>query len=173
MSFSRLPDYILMIIMEYIRDNTTSITFVSLCRYTKTLFYKYGFIKHISIGPHDSIFDICISAANHKNTLNLISICYRRDPQHFIFFWPKRVFFNWCTTKDKLNPTKETQTEELFLLNDRNSAVQINWNKFKNLKRLELTGWNVDFKGIDVCKNLKSIQIGNIKYNSVCKLLTT
>jgi len=160
MSFNRIPDCILYIIMEYIPDNKGSLSMTLSCKYLKNLFYKYGYLKYITIGPLiNNLYNLSINSCQHIRTLNMISVTYSCNPHYWIFEWPKTVFFNYCTFKDKINPPSLTKTETLYILNTKNTITKVNWEKFKNLKRLELSDWNIDFEGIEVCKKLVNINV--------------
>ena len=158
MSINTVPDDILIIIMNFIPTNKSSLNFLKTCKYIKDLFYKNSFVKHIKIGPHDILYDFTLRCCKHKNTLNTISITNVRDPQHWIFIWPQTVFFNSCTTKDVLDPPVETNTEVLYILNDRSKLININWSKFPKLNRFVTTNWNFNF---DSVKNINIINVLN------------
>ena len=161
MSLSDIPDYVLYIIMDYIPDNKGSISLYSCCSYFKNLFEKYGYLKELSNSPlRNDAYTLAINSAKHKKTLNMISIFYTWDPQYCIFYWPKTVFFSYCTSRSVINPSVVTDTEVMYIYNDHNKNIIVNWKKFPKLRQIKLTEFNVNFTGIEVCENLKSIKIG-------------
>lgn len=140
MSLNNVPDDILYIIMSFIKDNKTSVNFISSCKYFKNLFYRYGYIKNLSISAHDDLFKFAILSSYHNKTLNCISIYNKFNPHMWFNNWPKIVFMNNCTIKEKIDPSKSTETEYLYILNSRiYKDIKINKNKFPKLKYIEIT----------------------------------
>ena len=164
MSLFSLPDELLSFIMDYIPDNKGSASLAMSCVYFKKLFSKYGFLKNLTISPHQSLYSFSVNSAIHRRTLNMVTISHIYDPQYWIFHWPRSVHFNNCTTKSILNQTNITSTEILYIMNDNNKDIKINWTKFRNLKILKLTDLNVDLTGIEICKNLKYINTRKLKH---------
>jgi hypothetical protein len=141
MSINTVPDFLLIKILTFISDNKTSLNFISSCRYFKNLFYKEGFVKHIKIDPHlhSDPYEFSMKCGYHRRTLDTISITHLSNPQHWISVWPRVVFINNCFIKDVVNPSEETNTEILYILNNRNVNTQINWEKFPKLRVFETT----------------------------------
>lgn len=162
MSLNDIPDCLLISILEYISDNKSSISLVSSCKYFKNLFYKNGYLKYLTTKPLGlNPYDFAMKTAEHSRTLKTISMYNTKDPQYWIFSWPKVAFFNHCHIT-KIDPTKPTQTEILYILNNPSTKLEINWFKFPNLKKLELTSWNFNYSEKDIrdkCKYLKHINI--------------
>lgn len=161
---NNVPDPILLIIMTYIPDNYSSINFVKTCKYFKELFYKHGYIKNmIYKNINESFFDFMIRCANHFRTVNSIVIYNTLNPQYLIGKWPKKVVLSNCANKHVINPTKETDTEILYILNDKSKHIQVNWSKFPKLKYFEISDWNFNFETIDICKKLTNTIVNKKK----------
>lgn len=164
MSLNCIPDCLLIIILEYIPDNKTSINLMLSCKYFKNLFYKNGYLKFLTTNPLGlSLLDFATKTAEHSRTLYTLSMYNTIDPQYWIFSWPKLVFLNHCYIT-KIDPTNPTKTEILYILNNRSQKLYINWVKFPYLKKLELTNWNFNYSEKDVrntCKQLIYINIQN------------
>lgn len=140
MSINIVPDDILYIIMSFIRDNKTSINFISSCKYFKNLFYKYGYIKNLSFSRPNDMFEIAILSSNHSKTLNCISAHNQLNPHNWFGTWPKCVLMNNCTISQKIEPAKLTETEYLYILNSRKyKDIKIDKTKFPRLKQLTIT----------------------------------
>lgn len=161
MSLSNIPDSVLLIIMDYIPDNKGSLSLAISCEYFKNLFYKHGFLKYISIEPliNNDLYNLLLVSCIHKRTLKTISIRNYPNPHDWIQEWPKIVFFNYCTISSTINPANIANTEIMYLLNIKSDLININWLKFPNLKRIELTTGNININGIEKCKNLVSVKI--------------
>jgi hypothetical protein len=160
MSINTISDFLLIKIMTFIGDNKTSLNFTKSCVYFKNLFYKEGFAKHIKIDPHlyNDPYDFSMKCGYHRRTLDTISITHLSEPQYWISVWPRVVFLNNCNIKDVINPPEETNTEILYILNNRNMNTKINWKKFPKLKVFETT--DTVFNIEDITKSIE-IRIKN------------
>lgn len=167
-SINDIPDPILLIIMSYIPDNYSSLNLVKTCKYFKKLFCKNGYLKTMVYqNRNKSLFDFIMRCSDHFRTINLIAIHNILNPQYSICKWPKKVFFFSCINKHIIDPTKETKTEILYIINDHSKYININWNKFPNLKYFEISDWNFNFETIDICKKLINIVVRKQKINNM------
>jgi hypothetical protein len=162
MFLDSLPDHLIFLILKLIPDNKTSISLVSTCKYFKHILYKHGYLKQLTCKPLGlNPYDFSIKCSEHYRSLNMVSMYYINDAHLWICYWPRIVFFNYCRT-GKINPPKVTETEVLYILNDKSKDVDVNWDKFPKLKRLEISNCNFNLKNIkDKCKYLNCVNIRN------------
>ena len=148
-------------IISYL-NNKDSLNFVKLSKYNKNLFYKRGFLKHISsINSHSDPFDFAINFSIHNKTLQSVHVSHIQNPQYYMNgTWPKNVLINFCRINSQINPTT-TKTEKLKIeqIYYHTYKKMINWNKFTKLKVLYLSCTDIDFTGFENCKDLEIIFI--------------
>jgi hypothetical protein len=157
MTINFLDKYMLYKIMEYISDNKTSVNFISTCKYLKDIFYNYGYIKHIKTGNLSDMgkYDFFLMCIKHEKTIDLIEVTNLYNPLCWIPFWPRVVFFNYCTIIKEIKPSKKTKTKVLYLLNNRNNEkINIAWDMFPDLEYLKVDNFNFNMEDVNKCKKL-------------------
>jgi len=150
------PDELLLYLNNYLCNKDT-INFLKTNSYIKNLFYKYGYLKSLVINSlYTDVYNFAIQTAKHSRTLNYISINNVNNPQHWIFYWPKKVYIYYCNITDKIDPPCICNTEYLEIINHKfinnNKKLIINWNKFPKLKYLKIRINNLELK--DLNKNI-------------------
>lgn len=160
--FQYLFDDVLILLLEYMNDYDTQ-NLMKISDYIKKLYYKNGYLKVLSVGHNlmnNDISKFAMDCARHDKALKVLDIAHTNNPQHWIFCnWPKKVYFNYCTITDKIDPVNITNTEELSIIchniiNSRKKKLQINWGKFPNLKLLHIEAYDIELKGIENCQKL-------------------
>jgi hypothetical protein len=165
--FQHLFDDILLLLLEYMNDYDTQ-NLMRISDYVKKLYNKNGYLKCLSVGHNlmnNDISKFAMLCAQHDKSLQILDIAHTNNPQHWIFCkWPKKIFLNYCTLTDKIDPPTETKTEELHItchniINNRKKKLQINWKKFPNLKSLYIEAYDVDLEGLEKCQKLVNKKI--------------
>ena len=155
MSMNKISDYVLYRIMDFIPDNVSSVNFVATCNYYKALFYKYGYIKYYRVVDNKS--NIPIETIKHRNTLNTYDVSHIYNPWIWFPFWPKTVILSFCTSRCKIDPRREVNTEVLHIIDDRSDYIHINWKKFPKLITFKTTKMNFNVKDMNLYK--KSVNV--------------
>ena len=148
------PDELLLELNKYLW-NKDIISFLKTNSYIKRLYYKYGYLKSLTINSlNKDIYNFAIQTATHSKTLNYICINNFNNPQHWIFYWPKKVYIYYCNITDKIDPPKYCDTEYLEIINHKiinknNKKIIINWKKFPKLKHIKIKTNNLDLTNLN------------------------
>lgn len=164
MNLQDLCDDVLIHVQSFL-DTKDSIALIKTCKRFKTLYTKTGYIKSLEYGNSKMDFEtFCRLCYKSKNTLKSVTMHNTNAPVQWLPLnvWPERVIFERCSIDAVINPLK-TVTETL-IINDvhrRNNKqkISINWEKFAQLKILDLYVYDIDLTGIEKCKSLKAIRI--------------
>uniref|UniRef100_A0A6C0CZD1 F-box domain-containing protein n=1 Tax=viral metagenome TaxID=1070528 RepID=A0A6C0CZD1_9ZZZZ len=182
MHINRLSDDLLLLVWSYLHSNMDMLSVITTCKYYKEIGYKYGFLKHIKISRILNYQDFILNCYKHQNSLLSISLQLIDIPHSLIYTkWPlKVVFYNCYMGNISIDPLGEVcNTQELHIIdyyrNTRNTPININWNKFINLKRLNIYASDIQITDFDKCKNLEdvAIDLSNRKFslpNTVCQI---
>jgi hypothetical protein len=162
---NNLYDDILIYISSYL-DDKENLNLIQTCKYFKNLFNKVGFLKFLKCegDKHQSIYNFMITYFKHIRTVDYIYISHIDTPQYWINNkWCKIVHLYNCYLEDKIDPLNICNTEQLIIQNIYPSKwknkLKINWNKFPNLRILQLDIQNIDLVNIEICQNLELIYI--------------
>jgi hypothetical protein len=74
--------------------------------------------------------------------------------------WPKEMIFTNCFIGNDLVDIPESPTEKLIIRDSTNkSIIHIDWQKLPKLKILDIQANDIDFVGLEKCKELEVIRI--------------
>jgi hypothetical protein len=150
----------------YYLNNKDSCNFISTCKQLKNFFYKFGYIKDISLKPllKPNLYDFFLICAQNINTLRSIYVSNINNPHLWIpSKWPKIVRFYYCNITDKIDPPI-SHTQEILIIqheiinnvrSEKQLNLKINWKKFPKLKKLTLKVFNVNIDEIKENKNIE------------------
>jgi len=175
MNITDLPIDIISILQKDLSEGQTKNIALS-CNSFRKYFKKIGYITKVSFGLFSNITfnDYLTILTDHQKTLNEINICNLNNPSEYIFgTWPNKIKFLNCSFTRPISPG-ENDTASFYSLDvsdfsDR-GMYTLEWSKFKNLKILKISTYDVDFTGFEACKDLQVIIIDlkNVKYLPSC-----
>ena len=162
-----LPQEILRNILQYYLIDKDSNNVVSTC---KTL-YKIDYLKFLKNRNTDILY-FSMLFSKHCKTLNYIVLQNVSDPTPWIpCRWPKKVILRNCFISFEINPSI-SDTEELIIEKQPcykqvySRTLKINWSKFPNLKKLEITTFDLNLTGIEKCTKLEYVYLYCHKQNT-------
>ena len=165
MHINKLPYELLLLIWSYLPSNMDSLAVISTCKYYKEISYEYGFIKHLKIFRLKNCQNFILKCYQHRNSLLSIYLKSVDTPQSIIYInWPLKVIFDNCYMGNiRIDPPNNCITEELHIIDNHrtthNSRININWAKFKNLKKLNIYAYDIEVAGFSNCKKLEVVAI--------------
>lgn len=161
MSLEILPDELILHIWEFVETNKDMVALVSTCRSFRNLGNIFGYVKSITFGYMD--FEKFWQFKHRRNDfiyrmiMDNISYCSSQ------FTWPKEMIFNRCCIGSILIDPNPSPTETLIVRDlcqcDSRKVLTINWSKLPKLRVLDIYHWDIDFTGLDACKELEIIRI--------------
>ena len=152
-----------------IKDDKTRCSLVLTCKEFRDIGFKFGWLESIHLSHNDNLNEFIKFYSRHNDFLQRIKISGIIEPHINVLTynqpWPKEIEFERCSMgSDKHDNIPISPTERLVIrdLNRRRtggSAVTINWKAFPNLKVLDIYAPDMDFEGLEMCKNLEVIRI--------------
>lgn len=165
MSLDFLPEETILHIWEYVQTNKDIIALISTSRRFQKMGKTFGYIKSITVGMNMDFMNFIELYHKHNKFLQRLTIENMSNPTYLIpTSWPKEVIFNRCFMGNSLIDPPQSLTEILIIQDfnrTRNSPniLKINWNKLNKLRILDIYTTDIDFTGLDACKNLEIIRI--------------
>jgi hypothetical protein len=164
MSLEILPDELILHIWGFVETNKDMVALVSTYRRFRNLGKKFGYIKSIKFGMHTNFMNFIELYRGRNDFLQRLTMENINKPMPWIpTAWPKEMIFNRCFMGSKLadpppSPTETLIVRDLFRHKHRHT-LRINWCKLKKLRVLDIYVPDVDFTGLDECKELEVIRI--------------
>jgi hypothetical protein len=160
----QIPDEILVYILEFLPTNADMISVTSTCRIFKNIGREFGYCKTILFGGNSNYLNMSNYYHPRNWFLTTLTIEKLDNPMAWIpMKWPKEMLFNCCALGSKLIDPPVSNTELLVIQDlNRNSnkdVIKINWCKLPKLRILDIYSNDIDFTGLDLCKDLEIIRI--------------
>jgi hypothetical protein len=162
MSLTEFPEELILLISDYIYSNIDMVRLRICCRYFKEIGDKWGYIKHIKFGWDTDMMNFVHLNGFHSKFIQILEMDRINNPIPWIpCRWPKHVIFNECVMRTKLINPPLSNTENLTIKQPYfcKNKLKINWSKIPNLKHLNIHSYDMEFEGLDKCKNIKTICI--------------
>lgn len=154
----QIPKELLCIIIEFLPQQD-SVNFISSCKSVNIVGMTNGYIKHLSNSYTTDMMHFIKLACKHQRTIQSLWLTGLDNPQNWIpISWPKQVVIETCTIYTKIDPLLVSSTENLKI-SSVNGNIEINWLKFPKLKKLNLYVTDINFNGIENCKDIEHIFI--------------
>jgi hypothetical protein len=156
-----LPDEIILEIWAWFFNNKDMIALRRCCKRFKALGDKYGYIKHLNISIDTNYMNLVkIWGKQNLNSIQSIHINEINFPANWIpFQWPSHTTFSQCRMGFfKIFPPL-SPTTELRITDYKSKKIQIDWSKLPKLKLLELYVNDIDFTGLENCRELQHLNI--------------
>ena len=160
-----LEDLVLQIMRNV--DDKTRCAIVLTCKEFRDIGFKFGWLQSIYFKRGDNLFNfikfysrpniflerIKFSAVIESN----MSVLDLIDP------WPKELEFEGCYTGSNNNipvsPTERLVIRDLHRHRTGGVAVKVKWESLPNLKILDIYAPDINFEGLELCKNLEIVRI--------------
>lgn len=148
--------------MVYIDANKSSCRLRTVCKRFKTYTDIYGYIKNISCNRRSNIQR---KLSDYKRHMPMMVRLHMTDTfMHFMNLkqkLPKTVYItNHREPIHCISPNCVSNTERLSIVYTAfENTLLIDWDKFPNLKQLDISAHNVDLEGIQYLQHIVSIRI--------------
>jgi hypothetical protein len=165
MSLTHIPDELINKIWKFIDCDKTLNVLFKICKKFRKISIEYNWPRSIKINRNTFIPDF-IHFYTTTNILidvllieGLDSICWLQDIP-----FPKKIIFERCKIDNNfLNVTTEQITEILIIedlhRNKMYEPIYINWTMFPRLKMLDIYAPDINFDGLENCKDLEVVRI--------------
>jgi len=165
MSVTKIPDELINKIWKFIDcDKTLNVLFKT-CKEFRKISINYQWPRSIKINRNTFIPDFIHFYTTTTILIDslliegLDSICWLQD-----ITFPKKIIFERCKLDNNiLNVTTEQITEILIIedlhRNKMDEPIYINWTMFPKLKMLDIYAPDINFDGLEKCKDLEVVRI--------------
>jgi len=138
------------------------ISLIGTCKYFKKLGNEFGYLKYINVKGYKNFVKFIKFYFTPNDFLESVSIKDINNPISWMIErpWPKEMIFTNCFIENNIDEIPESPTEKLIIRNCTNrSTIHIDWKKFPKLKILDIQVNDIDFVGLEKCKELEIIRI--------------
>lgn len=160
MSFSAMPEDMVLLIWEFVRTNKDMLAMRSCCTYFKRIGDTWGYLKNIMVSVHmDYMKFISLYGRYARHPLTL-TFAHRVTPTRWIpYTWPTSVMFVDCFMgRERIDPPV-SPTTALDISHGTTSTLRLKWQNLPRLKSLSVRADDVDFTGIEHCTELETVDL--------------
>ena len=166
MSFSIFSEDLVLKIMEFF-DDKTRCAIVLTCKEFRDIGFKFGWLQAILFKRGDNLFNFIKFYSRRNDFLERIkfSAVIEQDMSvlDLIEPWPKELEFEGCYMGSNNNipvsPTERLVIRDLHRHRTGGVAVKVKWESLPNLKFLDIYAPDINFEGLELCKNLEIVRI--------------
>jgi hypothetical protein len=155
MFLNEMPEDMIMYIFLFLPSNKDTLNTMKTCKELYRIGMKNGFLKTISLRP-----DNCDRFLKNIYTIDTATIEDQKDPQSWIFRFPRQVICKRCTLTGPFIPNNVTNTEVLdFKVHTSRRMFRTDWSLFPKLRVLTMKVYDIDVTGLDELPNLGTVHI--------------
>lgn len=148
-------------------DDKIRCAIVLTCKEFRDIGLKFGWLRAIHFTRGDNLFNFIKFYSRPNNFLERIKFSGIIEPDTSVLDliqpWPKELEFEGCYTGSNNNipvsPTERLVIRDLHRHRTGGVAVKINWKSLPNLKILDIYAPDINFEGLELCKNLEIVRI--------------
>jgi hypothetical protein len=165
MSLDNFSDDLILHIFKFVSTNKNMISLIRTCKYFKKLGNEFGYLKYISVKEYKNFIKFIKFYFTPNDFLQSVSIKDIDNPIRWMIErpWPKEMIFTNCFIGNDIVDIPESPTEKLIICDLHRSmnkyTIHIDWKKFPKLKILDIQTNDIDFVGLESCKELEVIRI--------------
>lgn len=148
-------------------DDKTRCAIVLTCKEFRDIGFKFGWLRSIYFKRGDNLFNFIKFYSRPNIFLERIKfsavIESNMSVLDLIEPWPKELEFEGCYMGSNNNipvsPTERLVIRDLHRHRTGGVAVKIKWESLPNLKILDIYAPDINFEGLELCKNLEIVRI--------------
>jgi len=169
MSLIRFTQDVLFLIWKMSKGDKIKCSLVLVCKEFRDIGFKFGWIRSIKFSQGENLINFSRFYFQHGKFLKRIRISGVVEPHMSLLNsalpWPKEIEFERCYMgSDNYINIPESPTERLVIrdLHRRSTggtAFRMNWASLPKLKVLDIYSPDIDFTGLELCKNLEVVRI--------------
>ena len=165
MNLDNFSDDLILHILKFVSSNKNMISLIGTCKYFKKLGNEFGYLKYINVKGYKNFITFIKFYFASDNFLESVSIKDIDNPIRWMIErpWPKEMIFTNCLIGNDLVDIPESPTEKLIIRDlysaKNRSTIHIDWQKFPKLKILDIKVNDINFAGLEKCKELEVVRI--------------
>ena len=156
-------------IWKLVKDDKIRCSLVLSCKEFRNIGFKFGWLRAIHFKRNNNLLDFVEFYCRPNIFLERIKISDVNDPHMSVLNcidpWPKEIEFERCCIGSKNHINSSVSPTERLVIRDLNRhrtggiAVRVNWASLPNLKILDIYAPDINFEGLEMCKNLEVVRI--------------
>jgi hypothetical protein len=167
MSLKIFSEDLLLKIIGIIKDDKIRCAIVLTCKEFRDICFKFGWLRTIHFKSGDNLFNFIKFYSRRNNFLERIKISNMIESDMSVLDliepWPKEIEFNGCYMGFINDFNIPISSTERLVIRDlhrhRGIAVKIKWESFPKLRILDIYAPDINFEGLELCKNLEIVRI--------------
>ena len=150
-------------------DDKIRCAIVLTCKEFRDIGLKFGWLRAIHFKRGDNLFNFIKFYSRRNDFIERIKFSGVIEPDisvlDLIEPWPKELEFEGCYIGSNNNipvsvsPTERLVIRDLHRHRTGGVAVKIKWESLPNLKVLDIYAPDINFEGLELCKNLEIVRI--------------
>jgi hypothetical protein len=165
MSLNIFSEDLVLKIMEIV-DDKIRCAIVLTCKEFRDIGLKFGWLRAILFKRGDNLFNFIKFYSRPNIFLERIKFSGVIEPDisvlELIEPWPKELEFEGCyigSNNTPVSPTERLVIRDLHRHRTGGVAVNVKWESLPNLKFLDIYAPDINFEGLESCKNLEIVRI--------------
>lgn len=165
MSLNIFSEDLVLKIMEIV-DDKIRCAIVLTCKEFRDIGLKFGWLRAILFKRGDNLFNFIKFYSRPNIFLERIKFSGVIEPDISVFEliepWPKELEFEGCyigSNNTQVSPTERLVIRDLHRHRTGGVAVNVKWESLPNLKFLDIYAPDINFEGLELCKNLEIVRI--------------
>jgi len=171
MSLFKIFEELIVTIWKIIDCDKCSCALFETCKDFRQIGIKYGWMRTIKLNRNSLIKDFLNFYTRYDISINNLTIegldC---EPWIEYITFPKKIIFERSRLGNKLlNLSTKQVTETLVIRDLTTESAYVNWEMLPKLKVLDVYGPDINFDGLENCKDLEIIRIDLCKVKELPK----
>jgi hypothetical protein len=167
MSLYNIPEELLSLIIEKLDTNEDSVSLISSCKKFHNISKEIEYIKSLVLDYNTDYIRFIKLYNKSTKSLKKLYVYKIGNPLDWIprNKWPSILIFNMCFMGNKYIDPVISDTETLRIYdpdsrdNKTKNKLRINWKKLPKLRIIDVNTNDIDFSGMETCKNLEIVHI--------------
>jgi hypothetical protein len=167
MSLLNFSEDLILKIWQMIKNDNIMCSLVLGCKQFRDIGFKFGWLHSIHFKHNDNLNEFIKFYSRPNIFLSRFKITGMFDPYLTVLgynkIWPKEIEFERCSISNfdniPVSPTERLIIRDLQRRRSGGPTITVNWSSLPNLKVLDIYAPDLDFNGMELCKNLEIIRI--------------
>ena len=149
-------------------DNNSNHSLILSSKYSYNHGKQYGYITNILLDYKQTYRSFLDIFNNNFFNMQTVEINGMDNPHIWLPSYKKNIIFSNCSINEYINPDKTALITKSLKIQDytrekNKNIININWEKFINLEKLDLYVYNINLIGIEKLTKLKYKSINILK----------
>ena len=167
MNLVNFSEDLILKIWKMIKNDKSMCSLVLVCKEFRDIGFKFGWLHSIHFKHNDNLNEFIKFYSRPNIFLTRFKITGIIDPYLTFLYYnkilPKELEFERCSINSidniPVSPTERLVIRDLQRRRTGGPTITVDWSSLPDLKVLDIYAPDIDFKGMELCKNLEIIRI--------------